>query len=200
MSHRSLLGSGSLLLLVAACSDPSTDPAGLAPRSEPLANVNLKGGSNAVPAFTDLVLTLQGSGALSGLGNGDVFVGMKATANVTATCTNPAGSTKPPGQNPAPVTLSGGQAIPASAIKNGNVPFSVTTGAPVTPIAGAPGCPNTGWTEAIVDLAFTTAVITVQQPQDNANPDANIVLKLNCVFAPPTANGAVASGKVSCTK
>jgi hypothetical protein len=201
MSHRPLLALGSLLILTAACSDRSTDPAGMAPRSEPLANVNLKGGAHAVPTYADLVLLLQGSGALSGLGNADLFVGMKATANVTATCTNPAGATQPPGQNPAPITISGGQAIPADAIKNGNVPFSVTTGAPVTPIPGAPGCPNTQWTEAIVDLAFTTATITVQQPQDSDHPDANIVLRLNCTFSPATDNEQPVPGaKVACTK
>jgi hypothetical protein len=157
-------------------------------------SVHLKGGKNAEPKFTDGGLTLNAAGELSGLGNGDVLVTMTATANATATCTNPgSGGTQPPGQNPAPVTVSGSQAIPQSEIKNGNTPFNVTTNPPVTPIAGAPGCPNTQWTEDITDLSFTSAVITVQQPPGTT------VLTVSCGFSPATSNGPVPGGNVSCT-
>ncbi len=156
-------------------------------------SVHLKGGKNAEPTFTDNILTLNAAGELSGLGGGDVLVKMTATANATATCTNPAGETKPPGQNPAPVTVSGSEAIPASEIKNGNTPFSVTTNPPVTPIAGAPGCPNTGWTEDITDLSFTSATITVEQPP------GTLVLTVSCTFSSPTSNGLVPGSNVSCT-
>lgn len=46
----------------------------------PSASVHLKGGKNAQPSFTDLGLQLNASGALSGLGNGDVLVTLDATA------------------------------------------------------------------------------------------------------------------------
>src|SRR5436309_10415266 len=85
-------------------------------------SVHLK--NNAYPTFTDNGLTLTASGALAGLGNGDVLVNLGATANATAVCTNPAGANQPPGQNPAPVSVAGSQAIPASEVKNGNVAFS----------------------------------------------------------------------------
>lgn len=150
-------------------------------------------GDHAVPSFTDNGLTLTSFGTLSGLGTADVLVTLSATANPTATCTNPAGMTQPPGQNPAPVTVTGSEAIPASAIKNGNTPFSVTTAPPVTPIPGAPGCPNPMWTEAITDMSFTSAVVTVQQPVGTT------VLTANCTFSPPTSNGPVPGSSVSCT-
>jgi hypothetical protein len=88
-------------------------------------NVHLKGGANAEPSFRDNGLTLTAAGELAGLGNGDVLVTLDATANPTATCTNPAGATQPPGQNPAEVDVTGSVAIPEDEIKNGNTPFSV---------------------------------------------------------------------------
>src|SRR5690242_5542459 len=125
-------------------------------------NVHLKP-PNSSPQFTDNGLTLTGSGALAGLGAGNILVNLGATANATATCTNPSGKQQPPGQNPAPVSVAGSQAIPASEVKNGNTTFTVTTTPPTSPIPGAPGCPNANWTESITDLSFTSATITVQQ-------------------------------------
>src|SRR5262245_23760858 len=91
------------------------------------ANVHVKSG----PSFTDNGLTLPAVGELAGRGFQDIVIGMTAVANPVATCTNPAGQTQPPGHNPAPVAVSATpQSIPASEIKNGNTPFSVTTNPP----------------------------------------------------------------------
>jgi len=122
-------------------------------------SVHLK---NPPPTFTDNGLTLSAVGELSGLGNGDVLVKITATADPTATCTNQGGGLAP-GQNPASVTVSGTESIPASEIKNGNTPFSVTTDPPPQPTAKEAGCPNKNWTAEITDLAFTSCTLEVFQ-------------------------------------
>ena len=156
------------------------------------ANVHLKP-PNRNPTFADGGLFLSSGGSLSGLGNGDVVISISATGNVTATCSNPGGGTQPPGQNPAPLTLTGVQVIPEDEIKNGTVSFNVqTTAAPAT-IDGAPGCPNPQWTERIVDVAFTSAILTVQQPAGTP------VLTVSCTFNPATSNGGVVASSAFCT-
>lgn len=156
-------------------------------------SVHLKGGKNAEPAFYDGGLTLSADGELSGLGNGDVLIILTAQADVISTCTNNGGN-QAPGQNPAPITVSGVTAIPEEEIKNGNTPFSVETVAPPTVIPGAPDCPNPNWTESIDDLAFTSAVIMVEQPVGTT------VLTVTCTFSSPTMDGAVPKRNVSCTQ
>jgi len=157
------------------------------------ANVHFKGGSHAGPSFRDNGLTLSSTGALAGLGNENIVIRLSATGNPTGTCGNPGTNEfQAPGQNPAPVTLTGTQAIPASKIKNGEVSFDVGTQGPVTPVPGAPDCPNRRWVERITDVAFTSATLTVEQPA------GTVVLQVTCTFNPATSNGPVPSRNVSC--
>jgi hypothetical protein len=143
------------------------------------------------PSFTDNGLTLSATVTYAGLGNFDTTQTLTATGNPTATCTNPAGATQPPGQNPASVTLTGATSVPAGDIKNGNVTLKTTTSAPTSPIPGAPGCPNTKWTETITDVAFTSATIQLSQ-------QGIVVVTVTCTFNPPTSNGAVSSSGFTC--
>jgi hypothetical protein len=153
------------------------------------ANVHLKP-PNSEPVFTDGGLFLEGTASLAGLGNEDLLITLTAQANVTATCTNQGGNAAP-GQNPAPITVSGSQAIPASQIKNGNLMFDVFTVAPVALIPGAPDCANPNWTEQILDLSFTSAILTVEQPI------GTVVFVLACTTT-PTLNGLISRDDVVC--
>jgi len=194
MKFSSLMPAGALVIagVAAGCSGGYSGPSGPDSLRIAAASVHLKGGANSQPTFVDNGLSLTTNGALSGLGNVDLLVTLNATANVTANCTNHGGNL-PPGQNPAPITVTGSQSIPASEIKNGNVSFSVTTNGPTTPIPGAPDCPNPNWSENITDLAFTSATITVEQPA------GTVVLTVACRFSAPTANGAVSKQSVVCS-
>src|SRR5437763_5543235 len=147
------------LLATAAVAGVALAGAGMPAHAD---SVHLKGGAHSAPTFRDNGLTLTASGALAGLGNQDLVVNLTATGNPIAVCVNPSvrngKDNEPPGQNPAPVTLTANpEAIPASEIKNGNVSFGLTTNPPTNnPIPGAPDCPNHLWNEVIRDIRFTS--------------------------------------------
>jgi hypothetical protein len=97
--------------------------------------------------------------------------------------------------------VSGSTAVPAGDIKNGNVTISTVTDPPVTPIAGAPDCPNPQWTEDITDMAFTSATIRLFQDsnQNGVFDPGELVLTVNCTFSPPTSDGTVPRSGFTCT-
>src|SRR3954471_24524293 len=108
MKYAKLIPAITLVLagVATGCSGGYGDPNGPDSPSISAASVHLKGGANSTPSFSDLGLLLSTAGALSGLGNEDLVVTLSATANVTANCQNQGGNL-PPGQNPAPITVTG---------------------------------------------------------------------------------------------
>jgi hypothetical protein len=143
-----------------ACLLAVTVLGGLAPTAF-AGNIHVLGDVTFTPDHN--ALTLTADGRLAGLGNGDVLITIIAKADPTTTCTSPGGN-EAPGQNPAPITITGTESIPASEVKNGSLDFSVTTDAPAQPAnAKTAGCPNRRWTAIIEDLAFTSAIIKVEQ-------------------------------------
>lgn len=148
-------------------------------------------------AFTDDGTTLTAKASYAGLGNFDSLQVLTATGNTVSTCTTPSGSNESPGQNPAPVSLVGSTPVDADDIKNGNVTITTTTAAPASPIPGAPGCPNSSWTETITDVSFTSATIRLFQDQNAGTGEfgawETLVLTASCTFNPATSNGTVTS-------
>ena len=124
------------------------------------ASVHFK--QNRKPTIVDNGLTATVSGALAGLGNGDIMVTVTAEGVGSTILTSPGGNAAP-GQNKVPFTLVGTQSIPASEIKNGNVSFSVTTEAPKTPTPKEAGAPNNNWSVTLTDVQFTGYTLTVEQ-------------------------------------
>jgi hypothetical protein len=148
---------------------------------------------NKNPTFSDGGLVLTAMGTVNGLGSSSTGtnVFLNATANATATCTNPSGANKPPGHNPAPVAVSGGATIQPGAIDhNGGAPYTVTTASPgpnIDPSSPDFACPGSNWTETITDLAFTSADLMIAGTH-----------VAHCTFSPPTDNGTVPKNEVTC--
>ena len=114
------------------------------------------------PKSTDNGTTLTCTGALAGLGNGDIVITVEATGFGSTIVYNQGGNPAP-GQNKVPVTVTGTQTISASEIKNGTVTFSVTTAEPRQPTWEEAGAPNANWTAQITDVTFTSVTVTVVQ-------------------------------------
>jgi hypothetical protein len=128
----------------------------------------LTGGGNA-PTCSDIGLQVQCSGKVAGLGGTTFEITVEADGIATVECVNPAGH-RAPGQDTA-VTVSGTtDALPTP--RNGQFRFTVTTDSPA-PLPATPTCPNVQWTPVIVDVAFTTATLSLFE--DGALSDRVVV-------------------------
>ena len=115
---------------------------------------------------------------LSGLGNGDVLVTLTATGQPDLDLHQPRRrqpATRPEPRRSGPHRHPG---HPAGGDQERHHTLRRRTNPPVTPIPGAPDCPNPQWTENITDVAFTSATITVEQPPGTT------VLTVSCTFTP----------------
>src|SRR6266571_5867258 len=107
------------------------------------------------------------TGTLAGLGNEDLKLSLSVSGFALYQCQNGGGNTAP-GQNKVlegPATAD--TAIPASAIKNGNLTFTTNpatlTAAPTVSGATA-GCPNNNWTGVNPVLTLTSITLDIFQP------------------------------------
>jgi hypothetical protein len=107
------------------------------------------------------------TGTLSGLGNEDLNIHLAVSGFALYQCQNGGGNTAP-GQNrvlEGPATSD--TAIPASAIKNGNLSFTTnpaTLTADPTVSAAVAGCPNNNWTGVNPVLTLTNITLDIFQP------------------------------------
>jgi hypothetical protein len=127
-----------------------------------VSDIQLKGGKDAVPTFTDEGTQLLATGGFTGVGNKDLLIELDAVGWPTVMCANPNGFFAP-GVNPASVDVSGTATVSATEVKNGWVPFSLETAA-LGPLSWSDaGCPSAQWTAHVTDVVFSAATLTVWQ-------------------------------------
>ena len=126
-----------------------------------------KGGEPTCTFSGTTTIPVTCTGTLAGLGNQDLKIHLAVSGFALYQCQNGGGNTAP-GQNKVlagPATSD--TAIPASAIKNGNLVFTTNpatlTAAPTVDAATA-GCPNPNWTGVNPVLTVTNITLDIFQP------------------------------------
>jgi hypothetical protein len=126
-----------------------------------------KGGEPTCTFSGSTSIPVTCTGTLSGLGNEDLNIHLAVSGFALYQCQNGGGNTAP-GQNrvlEGPATSD--TAIPASAIKNGNLSFTTnpaTLTADPTVSAAVAGCPNNNWTGVNPVLTLTNITLDIFQP------------------------------------
>jgi hypothetical protein len=132
------------------------------------ASPHFKKGGEPVCTFSGTTsIPVTCTATLAGLGNEDLNIHLSVSGFALYQCQNGGGNTAP-GQNrvlEGPATSD--TAIPASAIKNGNLTFTTNpatlTAAPTVSAAVA-GCPNPNWTGVNPTLTLTNITLDIFQP------------------------------------
>jgi hypothetical protein len=123
---------------------------------------------NRGPTAVDEGLTLNATGTLFGLGNEGGTIQLVAQGAIQVACVNPSGQQEPPGQQPAPTTLTSPvvQINPEDVTRSGQFQFDLDTTAPTLAQVPAGTCKTTpGWTTRITDVVFTSYSIVVVDAQ-----------------------------------
>jgi hypothetical protein len=126
-----------------------------------------KGGTPTCTFSGTTSIPVTCTGTLAGLGNDDLNLHLSVSGFALYQCQNQGGNTAP-GQNR---VLTGpaesDTAIPASAIKNGNLTFTTnpaTLTAATTVSGETAGCPNPNWTGVNPTLTLTSITLDIFQP------------------------------------
>ena len=136
------------------------------------ASPHFKRGGEPVCTFSGTTsIPVTCTATLAGLGNQDLNVHLSVSGFALYQCQNGGGNTAP-GQNRVLVgPATSDTAIPASAIKNGNLTFTTNpatlTAAPTVSGAVA-GCPNPNWTGVNPTLTLTSISLVIEQPPGTA--------------------------------
>jgi hypothetical protein len=136
----------------------------IAPAASAASGHFINTGRNAAQC-TDIGTQVECSGKVAGLGGTTFEITIEADGLASVVCINPAGH-RAPGQDTA-VTVEG-STDPLPTPRNGQFLFSLTTDAP-DPLPPTPTCPNTQWTAEIVDVAFTTATLTLYEDGERSD-------------------------------
>lgn len=117
----------------------------------------LTGGGNAVTCM-DIGTQVSCTGKCAGLGGTTFRIEVDATGLASVECTNP-GENVAPGQD---TTIEGaGETGNLPTPRNGQFRFSVSTIPPIVP--DYPTCPNPQWSADVIDVAFTTATVSLYE-------------------------------------
>jgi hypothetical protein len=116
----------------------------------------IAGGAQA-PVCSDIGLQVECSGKAAGLDGTTFEVLIEAQGVAEVECVNPAGNRAPGQDTTLPVD---GTTGPLATPRNGQSLFTVTTDSPA-PMPSTPTCPNEQWTAVVVDVAFTSALLTL---------------------------------------
>jgi hypothetical protein len=129
---------------------------------------HFKHGGTPVCTFSGTTsISVSCTGTLAGLGNDDLLLRLSVSGFAVYQCENNGGNIAP-GQNRVLVgPATSDTAIPADAIKNGNLTFTTNPAvlaAATTVSAAVAGCPNDNWTGVNPALTLTDISLLIEQP------------------------------------
>lgn len=116
-------------------------------------------GGNQPPRCTDVGTQVTCVGKVAGLGGTTFEITVEADGIAEVECHNPAGNVAP-GQDTS-VTVEGTtDELPTP--RNGQYRFTISSDDP-EPLPPTPTCPNPQWTADIVDVTFSTALVSLYE-------------------------------------